>query len=175
MRNETTMTADRPEILTALEGVAKRAGSNLESPARLLDIPLIERDNNGFCTVSINETEDVGFSDGCFIGDLTKIRCDEFKVIYWADHPAECMFEEAIEDGEIDEDTEEIPDNMWEEGETILQDLIEEELFDRLGLDVTINMPSELYSPYGGYVVYVRTKDRYSIDLTRAIARVIGA
>lgn len=170
------MTADRPEILTALEGVAKRAGRNLESPARLLDIPLIERDNFGFCTVYINDTEDVNYSDNCFIGVLTKVRCDEFKVVYWADHPADGLFEVAIQDGEIDEDSEDIPDNMWEEGETILQDIIEEELLERLGLDVTINMPSKLYSQYGGRVVYVRTKDRYSIDLTRdPVARVIGS
>jgi hypothetical protein len=182
MMNETLMMTDRPEILDALERTVSKVNCPFADPyeinRNLLRTALIDREDRG-CSVYIAETDDVlsGGNRYCD-GDLNKIRCDLFKVVYWGEHPAECFFEEAIADGELGEEIDEIPEDMWEQGEQCLHDLVEVEVTERLGMNVeVVSSESKLHSPYGGWVVLVRSSNRYSVDLTRrdAIARVIAS
>ena len=182
MMNETLMTTDRPEILGALESAVNKVDCSYADPyeinRNLLGTALVDRQDH-WCSVYIAETDDV-LSGGKRYGDgnLNKIRCDVFKVVYWGEHPAESFVEEAIAEGGIDEEVDEIPQNMWEQGEQLLMEVIEDEVTERLGMEVDVlSAESEPYCSMGGRVVYVRSRNRYSVDLTRRqpIARVIAA
>jgi hypothetical protein len=176
------MTTNQPAILSALErviGQAKHAPRMFTSTA-IVETPLIEREGNYLCSAYISDYSAVNLNPA-YDETITKVRCDTFEVVYWADHPVSDLIEYALEAGDlqeedIDDDYDNIPQAIVDEAEDTLKQWIVDEIWERLDMDVeVISAESKSYSRRGGWSVIVKSKDLYSVDCQLAAkARVVN-
>jgi hypothetical protein len=174
------MTTNQPAILSALERVIDRAkhAPRVFTSNAITETPLIEREGNYFCSAYIYDYSEVN-PNPVYDETVTKVRCDTFKVVYWADHPLGEILESAIEDGELSEEDAEAdcPQSYIDMAEDHLSDFILDEIYERLDIDAeVISKESQSYCPMGGWSVIVKSKDLYSVDCQlSAKARVVAA
>jgi hypothetical protein len=174
------MATNQPAILGALERVVDKAKCDPDvfTHTTILRTPLIEREGNYFCSAYIKDYSDVNYRLH-YEDNLSKVRCDTFEVVFWGDHPLEGLLENAILEGELSEEEAEddCPQSYIDLAEECLNDVVTEELYERLGIDAeVISEESQSYHPMGGWSVIVKSKDLYSVDCQlSAKARVVAA
>ncbi len=180
MDKTSLMTTNSPAILNALERVIDKAkcAPTVFTHRAILETPLIEREDNYMCSAYVEDYSDINYRLH-YEDNLSKVRCDTFKVVFWGDHPLEGLLEIAVSEGELSEEEaeEDCPQSYIDLAEECLNDVITEELYERLGVDAeVISKESQSYCPMGGWSVIVKSKDLYSVDCQLAAkARVVNA
>lgn len=109
----------------------------------------------------------------------TKIRITDVDVVYWGDHPLETLVEDAIEEGELDEDYKEgdIPEELVNQADGCLLDFIEDGFEELTGVRGEVITKPVSFGCYGGWVATVRLPQTVSVTDTKGgvKARLVAA
>ena len=122
---------------------------------------LLEVNGNQRCQVALGEdTEIVSFYGPHWSEPFaSKVRVRTLRAVFWADHPSEAL---------TDEDEDLNPEEAWAEGESMINQYVEETVREELGLEAeVISTESTLFSPYGGYYVELQLKHPVSVAFSK--------
>jgi len=168
-----TMTAtvhpDLAQLIQESKGVAEylQPGKNLGVALLLepVNITPIKGSRNGI-TLFLNkegtETVEYGVWGST---TTTKIRITNVDVVYWLDHPIDTLIEDAIEEGELDEDYEEddISEELINQADKHLLDFIEDGFEELTGVRGEVITEPMSFSCHGGWVATVRLPQTVSV------------
>jgi hypothetical protein len=124
-------------------------------------------DDGNFCSVYVTTA-------GSFDAVPSAFSFDTLRVVFWGDHPASTLFENAVEFDGVEE-ADEVPAEFVESGELLLRDCVTSELEERLGVPVEALELESTAAPYGGLQLFVRLSCLVTADPEQGTANLVSS